>query len=41
MKGTFNPQSILLDTTTLNDEQKRQLGYDYEIDDKEVLIINK
>jgi site-specific DNA-methyltransferase (adenine-specific) len=38
-KSIFNPQSILLDTTTLNTEQKRQLGYDYKVDDKEVLII--
>ena len=40
VRRIFNPQSILLDTTTLNSEQKRQLGYDYKIDDKEVLIIN-
>lgn len=41
VKSIFNPQSILLDTTTLNTAQKRQLGYDYKIDDKEVLILNK
>ena len=38
VKKTFNPQSVLLDTTILNVDQKRQLGYDYKIDDKEVLI---
>lgn len=35
----FQPNEILLDTTVLGDEQKKQLGYDYEIDDKEVLIL--
>lgn len=30
---------ILLDTTLLNHEQKRQIGYDWKVDDKEVLIL--
>src|SRR3989344_3536272 len=30
----FSPTKVLLDTTVLNAEQKIQLGYDYEIDDK-------
>jgi len=34
----FFPAQILLDTTILKNEQKWQLGYDYKIDDKEVLI---
>src|SRR3989338_6903427 len=37
----FLPTKILLDTTLLNSEQKRQLGYDYKIDDKEVLILEQ
>jgi len=36
----FSPEYILLDTTTLNREQKGFLGYDYKIDDKEVLVLN-
>ena len=35
----FTPADILFDTTTLNEEQKRLLGYDYKVDDKEVLVI--
>lgn len=35
----FAPADILLDTTILNDEQKQLLGYDYKVDDKEVLVI--
>ena len=35
----FVPADILFDTTILNEEQKRLLGYDYKIDDKEVLAI--
>jgi len=35
----FVPSDILLDTTILNEEQKQLLGYDYKIDDKEVLAI--
>ncbi|MDP3704501.1 MAG: hypothetical protein Q8R24_01155 [Legionellaceae bacterium] len=41
VKKVFSPRNILLDTTTLNTKQKRQMGYDYKIDDKEVLIMNK
>lgn len=38
----FYPKDIMFDTTKLSDEQKRLVWYDYEIDDKEVLIkINK
>lgn len=36
----FAPDDILLDTTTLDAEQKILMGYDYGIDDKEVLVIN-
>lgn len=35
----FAPEDILFDTTMLNREQKRLLGYDYKVDDKEVLVI--
>lgn len=38
---TFNPQNVLLDTTILNAYQKQQLGYDYKVDDKEVLILEQ
>jgi len=37
----FSKTQILIDTTILTDEQKRQLGYDYKIDDKEVLVLNQ
>lgn len=36
----FNSKNILLDTTLLSDNEKKLLGYDYKIDEKEVLIIN-
>jgi site-specific DNA-methyltransferase (adenine-specific) len=39
-ENEFSQDQILLDTTILTSEQKRLLGYDYKIDDKEVLIIN-
>lgn len=35
----FTPADILLDTTILNEELKQLLGYDYKVDDKEVLVI--
>lgn len=35
----FDPKNILLDTTLLDKKEKILLGYDYKIDDKEVLII--
>ncbi len=35
----FAPADILFDTTILNEEQKRLLGYDYKVDDKEVLVL--
>lgn len=34
----FPASKILLDTTFLTKIEKQQLGYDYKIDDKEVLI---
>lgn len=37
----FLSEQILLDTTVLNEREKEQLGYDYKIDDKEVLILEK
>lgn len=37
----FVPENVLIDTTVLSVKQKRLLGYDYGVDDKEVLIINK
>lgn len=41
IKKVFSPEEIILDTTYLTREQKLLLGYDYKIDDKEVLIMNK
>ncbi len=41
LKKEFSPDVILLDTTILNPEEKKQLGYDYKIDDKEVLVIKQ
>ena len=35
----FQSSKVLLDTTLLTKEEKRRLGYDYKIDDKEVLIL--
>lgn len=37
----FSPSQILLDTTLLTDKRKKELGYDYKIDDKEVVIMTK
>lgn len=37
----FCPEEIFLDTTVLTKMQKILLGYDYKIDDKEVLILTK
>lgn len=37
----FTSENILLDTTALNTKQKKLLGYDYNIDDKEVLVFSK
>lgn len=34
----FSSENILLDTTILKAKQKKMLGYDYEVDDREVLI---
>lgn len=39
VKKRFAPADILLDTTILNAKQKQLLGYDYKVDDKEVLAI--
>ena len=35
----FQTGQILLDTTVLTKAEKKQLGYDYKSDDKEVLIL--
>lgn len=40
-KKIFTPDRILFDTTLLNKKEKIMLGYDYSIDDKEVLILSK
>ncbi len=40
-KREFYPNDILLDTTQPDDAEKRMLGYDYKIDDKEVLVFKK
>ena len=37
----FDRSKVLLDTTLLTKTAKQQLGYDYKIDDKEVLIFKK
>jgi len=39
IKAEFTSEKILLDTTFLTKKEKIQLGYDYKIDDKEVLIL--
>lgn len=41
IKHEFGSEKILLDTTLLDREQKMLLGYDYGVDDKEVLVLNK
>jgi hypothetical protein len=38
-KKKFKSNKILLDTTLLNSEEKVLLGYDYKIDNKEVLVL--
>lgn len=35
----FNSKQVLLDTTILTERQRIILGYDYKIEDKEVLIL--
>jgi hypothetical protein len=40
VEKTFTKEQILLDTNKLTKKEKLQLGYDYKIDDKEVLILN-
>lgn len=35
----FPSSKVLLDTTVLTKNEKQRLGYDYKIDDKEVLIL--
>ena len=37
----FLPKDILLDTTLLNNNEKKYFGYDYHLDDKEVLVFKK
>ncbi|MCL4437436.1 hypothetical protein M1513_00115 [Patescibacteria group bacterium] len=39
VKNTFISSQILLDTTRLTQSEKLSIGYDYEFDDKEVLIL--
>lgn len=39
IKRKFDYKNILLDTTILSPKQKKLLGYDYEVDDAEVLIL--
>jgi len=39
IKREFGPADILFDTTILTGGQKQLLGYDYKIDDKEVLVM--
>lgn len=34
----FSPEQILLDTTVLSCNERKLLGYDYEIDDREVIV---
>ena len=34
----FSPEDVLFDTTILNSKQKKLLGYDYMVDDREVLV---
>ncbi|MCX6796225.1 MAG: hypothetical protein NTW06_01880 [Candidatus Falkowbacteria bacterium] len=41
VEKSFSSGKVLLDTTLLNKEVKELLGYDYKIDDKEVLILSK
>ncbi len=40
-EATFSVDNILLDTTLLGSTDKKYLGYDYNIDDKEVLVFKK
>ena len=40
VRQNFKPENIILDTTTLNCTQKKMLGYDYKVDDKEVIIFH-
>lgn len=41
IEKNFPLNEVLLDTTVLGSEQKKLLGYDYKVDDKEVLIIDR
>ena len=40
VKRIFTEKDILLDTTILDAKQRQFLGYDYEFDDKEVLVFS-
>lgn len=40
VEKVLSPSEVLLDTTLLSNEHKKLLGYDYKIDDMEVLIIS-
>ena len=35
----FAPECVMLDTTLLSEQQRKLMGYDYQEDDREVLII--
>lgn len=37
----FSPEEILLDTTLLNSMERKYIGYDFKVDDKEVLVFKK
>ncbi len=41
IEAEFASNKVLLDTTLLTKIEKEQLGYDYRIDDKEVLILEQ
>lgn len=40
IEKTFNSKEIVLDMTLLNKERRIALGYDYKVNDKEVLILS-
>lgn len=37
----FSPQNIMVDMTLLDETQRTMVGYDYAVDDKEVLVLHK
>ena len=34
-----NPDEILIDTTKVPEEMRKSIGYDWKVDDKEVLLL--